>query len=133
MIKKISANEVAMNNKQKFPDKNIMPKGNYNKIYEHKENSNFKKEMAKRVEVGSVVGINYDGTPSTEILYYKIVPVKYGYDLKGRKEYKSVDINSNLIAENSALAKIILGLSRGDDFKIETITGIETGRIVFID
>ncbi len=122
-----------MNNREKLPNKNIMPNGNYNKIYKHKENENFKKKIVKKVEVGSVVGLNFDGTPSTEVLYYKIVPVQYGYDIKGNKEYKSIDISNHLIAENSAIVEAIIGLSRGDTFRIKTITGVETGRIVFID
>ena len=121
------------NNKGNLSKKNIMPKGDYNKIYNHAENKDFKKETAKKVKVGCVVGLNYDGTPSTDILYYKIVPAKYGYDMKGKLEYKSVDISKNLISENSELAKVIVGLSRGDVFEIKTINGIETGRIVFVD
>lgn len=121
------------NKKISQSNKNIMPKGNYNKIYDHEENENFKSEMVKKVEVGCTVGLNFDGDPSTEIHYYKIVPAKYGYDIKGNKEYKSVDITQNLIAENSEIAEVVLGLSRGDCFEIKRITGVATGRIVFVD
>ncbi len=138
------------NNKGNLSKKNIMPKGNYNKIYNHAENKDFKKETVhwgdpetRSMQHGLTEpqqkfadilnGLNYDGTPSTDILYYKIVPAKYGYDMKGKLEYKSVDISKNLISENSELAKVIVGLSRGDVFEIKTINGIETGRIVFVD